>query len=146
MYKKRAHLLPTYYHSRHGPKQLDYILVSRGFWRTTTDCSTTTDVDMGSDHVAVKMRSSVLRRPPDIKNTKKRLRHKMKIEPWPPDSISEYVFAMEKNISEMPPGSGVEEQAHLIESSIRESMKSAGTARQTSNAEVQHADPVLAKL
>ena len=53
-YHTHAHNLTTYTSPQKQQHQIDFILASKLVWKTATDCEATTDIDLGSDHKALR--------------------------------------------------------------------------------------------
>ena len=45
------------------PRQIDYILTTKPFFKTIRDCESNTDIDMGSDHQCLHTKSTITRTP-----------------------------------------------------------------------------------
>ena len=82
--------ITTYYSPSKQPRQLDYILVDKTLFRRTRDAHSTHIPDLGSDHMAVRIRLNFLntltnkrrqRRPPSANHQSAH---------WPPGNYSQY--------------------------------------------------------
>ena len=81
-FEKTVEKLITFTSSSGVPKQLDYFLVSRRAREDTKNCEATTELDMHSDHRALKLRMNIK---PQRRKRKKRRTNKMGT--WPPSRI-----------------------------------------------------------
>ena len=57
---KQPHEITAYISPKHVEKQIDYMLVNGPFWRTVTNVEATFDIDLGSDHKALRLESKCL--------------------------------------------------------------------------------------
>eukprot|EP00959_Pyramimonas_sp_CCMP1952_P278972 5832707-Pyramimonas_sp.AAC.1 len=88
---KHDHQLYTYISPQRDKKQLDYFLASKPVWATVRDCEAVLDLDLGSDHRALRLQLSLPLAPERKETTTKRSpKSKNNIPKWPPCSIDSY--------------------------------------------------------
>ena len=86
------------YHTYVGPngipREIDYILTTKGFWKTVHDSEASNCIDLGSDHRSVRLRSAITRPTPQLQRQQKRpkttKRTKNDKTTWPPHGLTTY--------------------------------------------------------
>jgi hypothetical protein len=124
-FRKQDHKLVTYTGPNGIPRQLDYILVNRRFWKTVRDCESTKAVDLGSDHDALRLRSTALIQPttklrpsttkPSMTTTKRMT--------WPPMDTTLYQTSLSTKLDDLLTSSQLELKCEQIENAIQMAMR-----------------------
>ena len=99
-FKKQPQKYATYTGPNKIPRQIDYLFANHRFWKTVKDCESSKTLDLGSDHNALRLRSTALRpktsKPPRTK--RRTIKPKAK---WPPTDTEEYETRLSQGLDDL---------------------------------------------
>ena len=120
-FDKPPHNIDTFTGPNQVPRQIDYILVTRGFWKTVRNCESNLSIDLGSDHKTVQLCSTITRpRKRQMNNAHKRQAPTKKTKTtWPPTDLTTYTNNLTTQLEDTLLSTQLDERWQQIEEAIK---------------------------
>ena len=122
-FKKQLDKRHTYTGPNKIQRQIDYFLVNKRFWKTTDDCESTQSIDLGSDHKAIRLRSTALRPTTTLPQKQKKATRAHTPCIWPPTDTEQYEISLTNKLDDLLTTTQLDVRCEQIEDAIKLTMQ-----------------------